>query len=112
MEITKYSKRIQSFLKQEYGSEEEVKKALNLFKEEGESIAVTLGLEVAPEHDTLLELYAEHRIYSAMGNEKLATLKLEVFNKLLKSFVSVAENKKKLEEIKKSQKKGMMIFNE
>lgn len=110
MEITKYSNAVQKFLKQEYGSEENAKKALEIFKKEAEDIMTLMGINITEKHNVLLELYSEQRIYSAMGDEKIATLKLESFNKLLKNISSVAETKEKISET--VNKKGMLIFNE
>ncbi len=109
MEITKYSNRIQKFLTQEYGSEEKAKTALDTFKEEGKDIIKLSGIEVTEEHNVFLELYAEYRIYQAMGDEKIAALKLESFNKFIKNISSFVNTKKEVETTKK---KGLMIFND
>nr|WP_241635645.1 hypothetical protein [Fusobacterium gastrosuis] len=110
MDITKYSIRIRKFLKQEYESEENAEEALKKFKEEGKNIITALNIKYDDRYDVFLDLYAEYKIYSAMGDEKIANIKLENFNKLLKSFSSVISVKKEVQETIKQ--KGMMIFND
>lgn len=110
MEIQNYSIRMQNFLKQEYGSEENAIESLKLFKDEGKNIITALGAECDEKYDVFLELYAEYKIYSAMGDEKLANLKLENFNKLIKNLsVSISTKKEVQENIAK---KGLVIIND
>lgn len=108
MKLTKYSERVNKFLKQEYGSEDNVIQAIESFKKEAKDIMTVSGIEYTEQHDVLIDLYCEYRIYSAMGTEKLAILKLESFNKLLKTIT----NFKNTKEVFKPALKGVMIFND
>ncbi len=101
---------MQKFLKQEYGEKEKINNALNIFIQEGKDIAQTMGIEDLTDDNVLLELYAEYRIYSAMGNEKIASFKLSSFNNLIKGILEL--EKRRSSEKKQAKKKGMLIFNE